>query len=170
MTNSSFLVLGLVDLMEPTTPYDLEGVIQRSGMTSFWWLSHTQLSSACARLAAGGYLSEEREETGRRRRLFRLTDAGHEAIDTWRAEPPEKAEQTRDPALLKLFFGGDGAIIAAAQVDLHRRQLATYQDLVAKVGEGRYGGRGLILAYGLAFERMALDLWTRLASAGHSAG
>jgi PadR family transcriptional regulator, regulatory protein AphA len=163
LTNGSYLVLGLVELMEPTTPYDLEGVVQRSGMMSFWWLPHTQLYNECARLTKEGYLVEEQEQAGRRRRLYRLTDAGRGAITAWRAEPPEETEQTRDPALLKLFFGGDPAVISATQIAAHRGRLDMYEALVSKVGHGRHGGRGTVLAYGLAYERMALDFWIRVA-------
>lgn len=162
LTTSSYVVLGLLELMGPATPYALEGVVRQS-VAGFWSMPHTQLYSDCARLAGDGYLDEEREHTGRRRRLYRLTQTGQEALDTWRAEPPEEMEQTRDPALLKLFFGGDQTLIASTQIDAHRRQLEAYEDLAAKVGEGHYGGRGAVLKYGLAFERMALDFWTRLA-------
>jgi len=163
LTTSSYVILGLLQLTGPATPYELEGLIQRSGMVNLWWMSHTQIYSECAQLAGEGYLDEEREETGRRRRLYHLTATGHEAIDAWRAKPPEDSGQTRDPVLLKLFFGGDPAVIAAMQIKAHRRQLEALEDLASKIGEGHYGGRGAVLKYGLAFERMALDFWTQLA-------
>jgi PadR family transcriptional regulator, regulatory protein AphA len=162
LTTSSYVILGLVDLMGSATPYALEGVIRQT-VTGFWSITHTQIYSECARLTKDGYLDEEREQTGRRRRFYRLTQIGQEALDAWRAEPPDEPEQTRDPALLKLFFGADQTQIASAQVDVHRRQLEAYEDLADKVGEGQYGGRGAVLKYGLAFERMALEFWTQLA-------
>ena len=173
LTTSSYVILGLLQLTDLATPYELEALIQRSGMVNFWWMSHTQIYSECAQLAREGYLDEEREETGRRRRLYRLTETGRQAIDAWRAKPPEDSEQIRDPALLKLFFGGDPAAIAATQIQLHRRRLEACEDLASKIGEGHYGGRGALLRYGLAFERMALDFWNRLAEqaiAGELAG
>jgi PadR family transcriptional regulator AphA len=163
LTTTSYVILGLLQLTDPATPYELEGLIQRSGMVNFWWMSHTQIYSECAQLTREGYLDEEREETGRRRRLYHLTETGRQAISAWRARPPEDSEQTRDPALLKLFFGGDPSVIAATQIELHRRQLEACEDIASKIGEGHYGGRGAVLRYGLAFERMALDFWTRLA-------
>lgn len=45
----------------------------------------------------------------------------------------------RDPALLKLFFGGDQHLIATAQIDAHRRQMEVHEELASKVGEGHCG-------------------------------
>jgi PadR family transcriptional regulator, regulatory protein AphA len=163
LTTSSYVILGLLQLMTAATPYELEAVISRSGMVTFWWMSHTQIYSECAQLTAAGYLDEQREESGRRRRVYRLTQFGRQAMDDWRAKPPEEPEQTRDPALLKLFFGADPPAIAAAQIDAHRRQLQAFENIVAKIGEGHYGGRGAVIRYALAYERMALDFWTQLA-------
>jgi PadR family transcriptional regulator, regulatory protein AphA len=163
LTASSYVILGLLQLMTAATPYELEAVISRSGMISFWWMSHTQIYNECAQLTEAGHLDEQREETGRRRRVYRLTQAGRQAIDEWRAKPPEEPEQTRDPALLKLFFGADPSVIAATQIDLHRRQLTAAEDLIAKIGDGHFGGRGPVVRYMLAYERMALDFWTQLA-------
>lgn len=163
LTTSSYVILGLLQLMTAATPYELEAVITRSGMVNFWWMSHTQIYSECAQLTAAGYLDEQREEAGRRRRVYRLTQAGHQAMGDWRAEPPEEPEQTQDPALVKVFFGADPAVIAAAQIDAHRRRLEAAENLIAKIGQGHYGGRGAVLRYELAYERMALNFWTQLA-------
>ena len=38
-------------------------------------------------LAKGGYVSERREDGGRRRKLYELTAAGRRALDDWRSEP-----------------------------------------------------------------------------------
>jgi PadR family transcriptional regulator AphA len=163
LTTSSYVILGLLQLMTAATPYELEALINRSGMVEFWWMSHTQIYSECAQLATAGYLDEQREEAGRRRRLYRLTPAGRQAMDEWRAEPPQETRQTRDPALVKLFFGADQSVIAASQVDTLRRQLEALENVQRKIGDGRYGGRGAVVKYGLAHKRMDVDFWTLLA-------
>ena len=71
----------------PATPYDLKQLAQVS-TAKFWSVPHTQLYTECARLAREGLLSEQREQTGRRRRIYRLTDAGSQALEQWRSEPP----------------------------------------------------------------------------------
>jgi hypothetical protein len=40
--------------------------------------------------------------------------------------------------------------------------LDAYEDLAARAGEDPRHGRRPALEYGLAFERMALDFWSRL--------
>ena len=69
-----------------------------SSVGNFWTLQHAQLYTEPERLAAGGYLTEERERGGRRRKLYTLTDAGRRALEEWRAEPTDAIPELRDPA------------------------------------------------------------------------
>ena len=73
----------------------------------FWTLQHAQLYTEPERLAEAGYVTETREETGRRRKLYSLTAKGRAALDEWRSEPTSELAELREPALLKLFFGAD---------------------------------------------------------------
>ena len=75
LTDTSYVVLGLVELCQPATPYDLKQFAKVS-VFNFWSVPHTQVYSECARLAEAGLLDEEREEGGRRRRVYRLTADG----------------------------------------------------------------------------------------------
>ncbi len=86
LDETSYIVLGLLEMSEPATPYDLERVARLSTVR-FWTIPHSRLYSECARLAKEGLLSEEREQTGRRRRIYRLTASGREALKGWRADP-----------------------------------------------------------------------------------
>ncbi len=60
LTPTSYVVLGLVEQLGTATPYDLKRAAL-AGVGHFWSLPHTQLYSEPARLAAAGYLDEERE-------------------------------------------------------------------------------------------------------------
>src|SRR5580704_18775474 len=120
LSETSFIVLGLLELVQPATPYDLKRLAHHSTM-NFWAVPHTQLYSECARLAKEGLLSEQREQTGRRRRIYRLTDSGREALERWRSEPARDIYELRDVATLKLFVGADPAELAAAQVKVHEQ-------------------------------------------------
>src|SRR6202166_3023959 len=71
LTETSYIVLGLIEQIGPATPYDLKRVAQLSTV-NFWSVPHTQLYTECARLAEEGLLTERREESGRRRRVYRL--------------------------------------------------------------------------------------------------
>src|SRR5581483_3624746 len=86
LSETSYAVLGLVEQLEPATPYRLKQIAQVS-ILHFWSIPHTQLYTECARLADAGLLSERREQTGRRRRLYRLTATGRKALQEWRADP-----------------------------------------------------------------------------------
>src|ERR1700712_169822 len=80
LTATSYIVLGLLEQGEPATPYDLKQFAQLS-TNNFWSVPHTQLYTECARLAAEGLLDERQEQTGRRRRIYRLTKRGRDALE-----------------------------------------------------------------------------------------
>src|SRR3954466_1318993 len=106
LTDTSYAALGLLALCEPATPYQLKQAAQVS-IFHFWTIPHTQLYTECGRLAERGLLDEEREEAGRRRRIYRLSKEGRKALEKWRADADAGLYELRDPALLKLFCGTD---------------------------------------------------------------
>ncbi len=158
LTETSYIVLGLIEQIGAATPYDLKRMAQVSTF-NFWAVPHTQLYTECGRLAGEGLLSEQREQSGRRRRIYRLTERGREALAQWLAEPTEELEELRDPATLKLFFGGDPARLAATQLDAHRRKLRSYEQLHAEATEWPRGWR-LALEAGIGHERESVRFWT----------
>ena len=123
---TAIIVLGLLEFGE-ATPYELKVRVAGS-VGNFWSVPHSALYAEPERLAKAGLAEERREQGGRRRRVFSITDAGRRALDEWRAEPTSDPAELRDPALLKLFFGADPAQMAAAQLPLHRERLARYED------------------------------------------
>ena len=82
LTETSYIVLGLVEQAQPATPYALKRLAEFS-TSYFWTVPHTQLYSECARLAGEGLLDESRERDGRRRRTYRLTERGAELLEAW---------------------------------------------------------------------------------------
>jgi DNA-binding PadR family transcriptional regulator len=152
------MVLGLIENAGSATPYQLKQFAARS-VGNFWSIQHAQLYSEPERLAAAGLLAEEREETGRRRRTYSLTDAGREALDRWRAEPATDLGELRSPGLLQLFFGAEQEPLARAQVESHARKLAEYEELHAAAGEWLPEGQRLALEAGIAHERVWLKFW-----------
>ncbi|HWJ50778.1 MAG TPA: hypothetical protein VNR42_07145, partial [Solirubrobacteraceae bacterium] len=78
---------------------------------------------------------------------YRLTDRGGEALERWRSAPTEELEEVRDAGTLKLFFGGDPATLAVAQLAGHRRRLELCERLVEQLGaRGSDVPRGWCLA------------------------
>ncbi len=158
LSSTSYVVLGLVEKCQPATPYDIKQVAEVS-TANFWSVPHTQLYTECARLAEAGLLDEDRENGGRRRRVYRLTDAGRSALDEWRREPAEQLLETRDVGILKLFFGADPADLAEGQLRLHEAKLAEYEaTAAAEMPEGMR----LALEAGIGHEREFIRFWKRL--------
>ena len=73
LTPTSYIVLGLLARRE-RTPYELKTSVAE-GVGNMWSLQHTQLYAEPERLAAAGYLTVTQEETGRRRKVYRITVA-----------------------------------------------------------------------------------------------
>jgi PadR family transcriptional regulator AphA len=168
LTDTSFVVLGLLDLAgDEATPYDLKRFAQL-GLFDFWSVPHTQLYTECKRLAEGGLLSERREEGGRRRRFYRLTESGKAALEKWRDEATDAFFELRDPSLLKLFFGGDPAVLAEAQIRVHEAELKKLEATLAGVDSddpkvpSELRGMFLAAEFGIEAERVAIRFWKSL--------
>src|ERR1700759_1972983 len=103
LTPVSCLVLGLIGLRGPSSPYDLKRAISRS-VSYFWPFPHSQLYDEPERLVEAGLLSRKAETSGRRRKLYKLTRKGKQALGNWLTTPPDDIFEMRDMAVLQLFF------------------------------------------------------------------
>jgi PadR family transcriptional regulator, regulatory protein AphA len=165
----SYVVLGIVALRGPSTSYDLKRFVQLS-VGHFWPFPHTQLYAEPARLAEAGLLEETREETGRRRRYYSITDEGRALLTEWLGEPATSPMEYRDLGLLKLFFSEltgteEVQALAAEQADAQRRQLAEYEGLLARFSHRpEFERRLLSLKLGTRMARAALEFWEELAT------
>ena len=159
LTDTSYAVMGMLDLFEPATPYQLKQIAQVS-IFHFWSIPHTQLYTECGRLAEAGLLEERREERGRRRRVYRLSAAGRKAFRAWRDDPETELYELRDPGLLKLFCGADPASLAGAQLERHQRRLHSYEELLAATDMS--DGVRLSLESGIGHEREYVRFWSQV--------
>lgn len=160
LTETSYIVLGLLDLNEPATPYDLKQLAKLT-VFNFWSVPHTQIYTECARLTEAGLLDENREEGGRRRRFYRLTRRGREALGAWRAQTTDRTFEGRDLAALKLFFGTDPKALARAQLVVHKNRLDEME--AAASFPGMPEGIRLVTELGINQERALVRFWSRLA-------
>jgi PadR family transcriptional regulator, regulatory protein AphA len=158
LTPTSYIVLGFVAWAGEATPYRLKQLVAGS-VGNFWTLQHAQLYTEPERLTKAGYLSEERERTGRRRRVYRITATGQHALDAWRTEPTDAVPELRAPALLKLFFGADPAELAPVQIEAHRRKLEEYERIRDTMDDDVPEGPRLALDAGIAAERQQIEWW-----------
>jgi PadR family transcriptional regulator AphA len=163
LTDTSYVVLGLLEICQPATPYDLKQ-FARISVFNFWSVPHTQVYSECARLAEAGLLDEDREEGGRRRRVYRLTADGQSELEDWRREPASGVFELRDPGLLKIFFGADPREVAKVQLDRHQRQLDDYEALHRAGAEEMTEGMRLALESGMGHEREFVRFWREILS------
>ena len=161
LTPTSFIVLGLIELAGRATPYDLKALAKRT-VGAFWSLPHAQLYAEPERLAGAGYLDEQREDSGRRRKHYTLTDRGREALREWRENPTGDMTELRDPGLLRLFFGADPAALAPLQAAAHGERLAAYEATLAALPAGTPRGVELTLRAGIAHEREWVSFWSEL--------
>jgi PadR family transcriptional regulator AphA len=160
LTPTSYVVLGLVSLAGEATPYDLKQMVA-SSVGHFWSIPHSQLYAEPARLAAAGYLDEERESGGRRRKHYSLTQSGRLALERWTSGGMQEGWELRDPGLLKLFFGADPAALANEQLEIHKRRLAEYEEMM-NGAESAPAGPRLSLEAGIGHEREYVRFWSRL--------
>jgi DNA-binding PadR family transcriptional regulator len=170
LTPVSYVVLGLVARDGPSTPYAIKAAVGR-GIAHFWQFPHSQIYAETERLARLGLLAEEREQTGRRRRSYRITAEGRAALAAWLAEPTDEALQVRSLGLLKLFFAQhaapeDVAELARVQAELHRGWVEVTTGIVERLQArgDRPGQLAVAELMGDAFRVMA-GHWERVEQA-----
>jgi PadR family transcriptional regulator, regulatory protein AphA len=160
LTTTSYIVLGLLSFGGEATPYDLKQMVSAT-IGHFWSLPHSQLYAEPTRLAHAGYVTEQQEPNGRRRKLYTLTEPGREAFNDWLETLTPELYVLRDLALLKLFFGADVQALAEVQAETHRKRLAEYEALHEQIlaGQGPDGPL-LSLELGIRHERETVAFWT----------
>ncbi len=167
LSTTSYVVLGMIALRGPSTPYDLKRAVGHS-VGYFWHFPHAQLYSEPDRLAELGLLALSVEDSGRRRKTYSLTGPGHDALRDWLAAPTHEHFQMRDVAELKLFFNevgepGNVTALAAEQCAQHEKRIAVYEDMVARFGaDPAAAPRMITLELGLEMEHAALRFWRAL--------
>ena len=168
LSSTSYVVLGMIGLRGPSTPYDLKRGIGHS-VGYFWPFPHAQLYAEPQRLERMGLLAVRTEQTGRRRKVYTLTAAGREALRDWLASPTNVHFQMRDVAELKLFFNELGdpdnvGRLAREQVKQHEERIAVYERMRDRFGEvAGVAKRMVTLRLGLEMEHAALRFWRSLA-------
>jgi PadR family transcriptional regulator, regulatory protein AphA len=162
LTSTSYAVLGLLDLLGEATPYDLKQALERS-IENFWPVPHTTFYDEPSRLAKAGYLSENQEAGGRRRKRYALTDSGRQVLREWASSPEEAPPQLRDEGMLKIFAGADPRVIFARRGVWQRAKLAELEGYLENLRasqeeprEGKWRGAEATLLAGIAYHRQLL--------------
>jgi PadR family transcriptional regulator AphA len=172
LAGTSYAVLTLIELLGPSTPYDLKQGLERS-IANFWMVPHTTFYAEPTRLAKAGFLSERQEPGGRRRKVYSLTDAGRSALESWRASAELTPPQLREEGVLKIFSGADPVPIATARRDWHQAKLEELEGYLEAVADGEdpaWRGVAASLRVGVAYNRMMLDALERFLESGEIRG
>jgi DNA-binding PadR family transcriptional regulator len=169
LTPVSYVVLGLIARDGPSTPYDLKAAVAR-GIAYVWPFPHSQIYSETEYLAEIGLLAHEQERRGRRRRTFRLTDAGRQALENWLREPTSDPVQIRSYGFLQLYFGAFGRPedmlnLANSQIKVLEAQLQDIGRMVERLQPrpDRRWQQSLAELFG-DMSRALLESWTRVAA------
>jgi DNA-binding PadR family transcriptional regulator len=168
LSSSAYVVLGLLAIYGPATPYDLKRWVDES-IGYFWSFPRAQLYVEPERLARQGLLTERREGSGRRRRVFSVTHAGRQALQDWIRTSDSAQVELRDPGLLKLFFGGaadppDVLALARDEHAHHAARLAVYERILPRLESDPHAAFALAtIRLGIRHEQVAVDFWREVA-------
>jgi PadR family transcriptional regulator, regulatory protein AphA len=147
------VILGLL-AHGPRSGYDVKAVVDRS-TRFFWAASYGQIYPELRRLEQEGLVEGEDSPTGgRRRRVYRLTAAGRQALIHWLLGPTVTIE-LRDESLLRLFFADalprEQALgLLEARKRGHEQYLGVLRAIDSRPGEDP-PFVDLVLRWGLAF-------------------
>lgn len=168
LTTTSYVILGLVRTLQPCTSYEMKSLVNLSiGM--FWSFPHSQLYAEPLRLAEKGLLTEKQETTGRKRRMFRLTETGDAALDDWLRTPTSAPTELRDIGQLRLFFSdglspGEVQDMALARERMHRERLADLTEIYDKVATTATAPKLRTMEIGFKWEETAAEFWASVAA------
>jgi DNA-binding PadR family transcriptional regulator len=161
------VILGVLGL-GPRTGYDIKKLTDVS-TRFFWGASYGQIYPELRRLAAAGLVAADEPAGLRRRRVYRLTDAGRIALHEWLTAGGWLDFEYRDEGLLKLFFGD---LLTREEVlanvrrlcEQHEAVLAHFRALAPGVEDRREQDTAVFpyvaLDYGIAFMEWVVG-WCR---------
>jgi PadR family transcriptional regulator, regulatory protein AphA len=149
LSPTAYVILGMLS-WQPMSGYDIKGIVERS-TRFFWAASYGQIYPELRRLADAGLIEGEEVPQGSRRRTeYRLTGEGRKRLREWLMVEPTTFE-TRDEALLKLFFASASPQSAAgalkAKREFHLEKLERLREIEREGSAGGFTER--VLRYGI---------------------
>ncbi len=118
------------------TGYEIKQRMDRS-TTHFWHAKLSQIYTTLKTLEQQCFVSSIIQEQSERpdKRIFSITPDGRNELDNWLKEPYTECSPKKEELVLKLFFSAqlDPKVVLLQlqiQLDVHKRQLAYYQNEV----------------------------------------
>jgi DNA-binding PadR family transcriptional regulator len=116
------VILGML-AGRPRSGYEIKQLVDSSARF-FWAASYGQIYPELKKLEKEGLIAgDDSSRGGRQSTTFKLTPVGKRAAREWIGRPPEILE-TRDEALLKLFFAGSIDPLRAAEIARERASIS----------------------------------------------
>jgi PadR family transcriptional regulator, regulatory protein AphA len=167
---TAYVILGMLRLGK-RTGYDIKQLVDRS-TRFFWAASYGQIYPELKRLEDAGLIRGSADpQGGRQRRAYELTREGDRALDEWLRDPDVSLVETRDLALLKLFFAdglppADAAAIARAASERHAGIVAALEEVErwkrADAPQAEDSMTFEVLRFGLDFHRWCARRFARM--------
>ena len=163
LTPTSYVILGLVELLKTATPYDLKRGADARRRPLLVAAAHPALLGAGA---TGRGRATSRRSASAAAAAGGSTGSRHRGATRWPSgarESTSELYELRDQGLLKLFFGADPATLAEAQLAAHRENLRAFEQLrkEAEAADVPEGVR-LTLEAGIGHAREYVRFWSRL--------
>ena len=163
---SAYIVLGFLTYRGPATSYDIKRWVDKS-VGYFWSFPRSQLYAEPQRLTELGLLTETQEDSGRRKRIYTITQAGQNALRAWVISPTAGFPELRDEGLLRMFFMGSAdttALIALARDQLaqHQARLKEYELIAAEQRQWPLEPSQRTLRMGFLLEQANITFWTEI--------
>lgn len=102
---AEYMILGLLKT-RPMHGYEMFQQFESGTLGQIIHLEMSQMYAFCKKLERMEYISSQLEPQGSRppRKIFQLTDAGHDVFLRWLTQPVEKPRDIRLLFLIKLYF------------------------------------------------------------------
>jgi PadR family transcriptional regulator AphA len=161
LSPTAYVVLGMLRL-GIRTGYDIKQLVDKS-TRFFWAVSYGQIYPELKRLEEAGLVTGASDpQGGRQRRAYELTADGERALDEWLRSADTPPVETRDAALLKLFFAdgmtpSEAAAIARTAGERHAEVVRTLEQLDPPEGMTR-----IVRDYGLDFHRWCAERFAQM--------
>ena len=163
LSPTAYVVLGMLRL-GLRSGYDIKQLVDKS-TRFFWAASYGQIYPELKKLEERGLIEGAADpQGGRQRRAYELTERGEQVLDDWLKRPDDVAIETRDSALLRLFFADnlapeDAAAIAHAAAERHADVVRTLEQLDPPEGMTR-----TVRDFGLDFHRWCAERFAQMES------
>jgi len=154
LPNTAYAILGLLTFGRELSGYDVKKWADAS-LRFFWWAPATShVYRELARLEELGLVTvRAAPDAQRRKRLYRITDAGRAAAAEWVTAPVAEPVVLKHPVALRLWLGhlGDGeqlrAVLEEHQVEARRLLWEIDQSIVASTDDAALEYPRLVLEW-----------------------